>query len=114
MTEAGWTAIRPNLQKVADATDWWRIVTGPLEPREFDAESRAYLAEAARRLAWGEDPWGALTGALKDATGRKGKALFLPLRQALTGADHGPDMHALLPLIGEREARRRLEAAATA
>jgi glutamyl-tRNA synthetase len=52
-----------------------------------------------------------LTDALKQATGRKGKALFLPLRQALTGSDHGPDMHALLPLIGEAEARRRLAAA---
>jgi len=66
-----------------------------------------------RLLAWGDDPWGSLTSALKDATGRKGKALFLPLRQALTGIDHGPDMHALLPLIGEAEARRRLEAAAS-
>ena len=60
---------------------------------------------------WNDDPWDGLTGALKEATGRKGKALFLPLRQALTGIDHGPDMHALLPLIGEAEARRRLEAA---
>jgi glutamyl-tRNA synthetase len=73
---------------------------------------RAYLAEAARLLAWGDDPWGALTAALKNATGRKGKALFHPLRVALTGRDSGPDMHALLPLIGEAEARRRLEAAA--
>ena len=63
-------------------------------------------------LSWGEDPWHALTTALKDSTGRKGKALFLPLRQALTGMDHGPDMGELLPLIGEAEARARLEAAA--
>ena len=62
-------------------------------------------------MTWGEDPWGSLTGALKDATGRKGKALFHPLRQALTGRDSGPDMHALLPLIGETEARARLERA---
>ena len=45
---------------------------------------------------------------------RKGKALFLPLRQALTGMDHGPDMGELLPLIGEARARERLEAAAQA
>ncbi|MFN6935363.1 MAG: glutamate--tRNA ligase, partial [Tsuneonella sp.] len=49
---------------------------------------------------------------LKEATGRKGKGLFLPLRRALTGLDHGPDMHALLPLIGETEARARLQSAA--
>jgi glutamyl-tRNA synthetase len=114
MSAAGWEAIRPNLEKLADAGDLWRIVTGPVAVPEFDEETRAYLAEAARRLAWSEDPWGALTSALKEATGRKGKALFLPLRQALTGIDHGPDMHALLPLIGEAEVRRRLEAAASA
>jgi glutamyl-tRNA synthetase len=52
-----------------------------------------------------------LTATLKDATGRKGKALFLPLRQALTGMDHGPDMKALLPLIGKAEAIGRLSPA---
>jgi len=114
MGAAGWQAIRPNLEKVADAAGLWRVVTGPIEAPAFDDETRAYLAEAARLLAWSEDPWGSLTGALKQVTGRQGKPLFLPLRQALTGADHGPDMHALLPLIGEREARRRLEAAASA
>jgi glutamyl-tRNA synthetase len=114
VTAEGWEAIRPNLEKVSDAADLWRIVTGPIEPVAFDAETRAYLAEAARLLVWDDEPWGTLTGALKDATGRKGKALFLPLRQALTGLDHGPDMHALLPLIGEAEARRRLEAGASA
>lgn len=112
MDEAGWTAIRPNLTRVADAAGWWRIVTGPVEQPEFDAETRAYLAEAVGLLVWGDDPWHTLTGALKDATGRKGKALFLPLRQALTGLDHGPDMAALLPLIGEAETRARLSSAA--
>ena len=88
------------------------MVTGPIERPTFDEETRAYLAVAARLLAWGDDPWSALTAALKEQTGRKGKALFHPLRQALTGRDSGPDMHTLLPLIGEVEARRRLEAAA--
>src|SRR3546814_5309621 len=59
----------------------------------------------SRLLAWGDDPWHSLTNALKEATGRKGKPLFLPLRQALTGMDHGPDMAELLPLISEAEAR---------
>ncbi len=106
-----WEAIRPNLEHVADAGDWWQVVTGPIEAPLLDAETRAYLAEAARLFTWGEDPWSALTSALKAATGRKGKALFHPLRQALTGRDSGPDMHALLPLIGEAEARARLERA---
>ena len=111
MGEAAWNAVRPNLDTVADAHDWWRVIEGPVEPPPFEDEDRAFLAEAASHLSWVDDPWGALTAALKQATGRKGKALFMPLRLALTGRDHGPDMHALLPLIGEAEARARLEAA---
>jgi glutamyl-tRNA synthetase len=112
MDEAGWQAIRPNLAHVGEADNWWRLVTGPIAQPSFTDDDKAFLAEAARLLAWGESPWGALTNALKDATGRKGKPLFLPLRQALTGMDHGPDMGELLPLIGEAEARTRLERAA--
>jgi len=114
MDAAGWHAIRPNLATVGDAGEWWRLVTGPIDRPGCSEEDRAYLAEAVRLLEWSDDPWHALTGALKEATGRKGKALFLPLRQALTGLDHGPDMAELLPLIGEAEARARLERAAEA
>ena len=115
MGEAAWEAIRPNLAHIGEAADWWRVVTGPVAPPSLDDEARAYLATAAETLAgqeWGDVPWQTLTGALKQATGRKGKALFLPLRQALTGMDHGPDMAALLPLIGRDEALARLQRAA--
>ncbi|WP_301752017.1 glutamate--tRNA ligase [uncultured Erythrobacter sp.] len=108
MDEAGWHAIRPNLAHIGEAGDWWRLVTGPIVQPDFSAEDKAFLTEAERLLMWGDNPWGALTTALKEATGRKGKGLFLPLRQALTGMDHGPDMGELLPLIGEEEARARL------
>lgn len=114
MDEAGWHAIRPNLAHVAEAGEWWRLVTGPIAQPDFTDEDRAFLADAADALQWSDDPWGALTGALKESTGRKGRALFLPLRQALTGMDHGPDMGELLPLIGEPEARARLTRAASA
>ena len=113
MDEAGWHAIRPNLAHVNEAGQWWALVTGPVDQPEFTQDDRAYLAEAASTLVWSDDPWRSLTGALKDTTGRKGKPLFLPLRQALTGMDHGPDMGELLPLIGEGEARARLTKAAT-
>lgn len=112
MDEAGWHAIRPNLAHIGEAADWWRLVTGPIAPPAFTDEDKAFLATATGALVWGDNPWGALTSALKEATGRKGRALFLPLRQALTGMDHGPDMGELLPLIGEQEARARLETAA--
>ncbi|OBX19734.1 glutamate--tRNA ligase [Erythrobacter sp. QSSC1-22B] len=110
--EAGWHAIRPNLETVAQAGDWWQLVTGPIEPCDFSKEDQAFLAQAASALEWNDDPWLALTAQLKESTGRKGKQLFLPLRLALTGKSHGPDMGELLPLIGEAEARARLERAA--
>ncbi len=112
MDEAGWHAVQPNISTVAEVGEWWRLVTGPIDQPAFDEDTRSFLAEAARTLTWGDDPWGTLTAALKEATGRKGRDLFLPLRQALTGMDHGPDMGELLPLIGEDEARARLERAA--
>ena len=108
MDEAGWHAVRPNLSHVSEAGNWWKLVTGPIEQPEFSSEDRAFLSQAADLLEWGDDPWRSLTAALKEASGRKGKPLFLPLRQALTGMDHGPDMGELLPLIGEEEARARL------
>jgi len=111
MDEAGWHAVQPNVSTIAEVGEWWALVTGPVEQPDFDDEDKAYLSEAAATLIWGDDPWGALTSALKEATGRKGKQLFLPLRQALTGMNHGPDMGELLPLIGEEAARRRLRRA---
>lgn len=115
MDERSWNAIRPNLVRVSDAADWWRVVTGPVAAPDLAEDDRAYLGLAAETLAvlgWDDDPWHALTSALKDASGRKGKALFLPLRRALTGMEHGPDMAALLPLIGRDQALERLSGAA--
>ncbi|NVD45256.1 glutamate--tRNA ligase [Qipengyuania atrilutea] len=113
MDEAAWHAVRPNLSKVSEAQDWWRIVTGPIELPQFSVEDQSFLALAADTLSWdSEDPWHELTGALKEQTERKGKALFLPLRLALTGQGSGPDMRELLPVIGEEKARSRLQRAA--
>lgn len=112
MGEAAWDAIRPNLTVLDDAAQWWAVVTGPIATPVLEADDKAYLSAAAAALdACGAD-WQALTTALKEQTGRKGKPLFLPLRLALTGMDHGPDMPSLLPLIGVAEARARLAAAA--
>ena len=114
MGEAGWLAIRPNLTTLADAADWWNVVTGPIAAASLSDEDRAFIGLATDALRWSDTPWADLTAALKEATGRKGKALFLPLRLALTAREHGPDMAALLPLIGEEEVRARFAAAASA
>lgn len=113
MDRAGWEAIRPNLSTVAEAAGWWDVVEGPVDAPAPDAEDRDFLAAAHRiagQIDWTADPWHALTARLKDETGRKGKPLFLPLRRALTGLEHGPDMAALLPLIGRDRALERLAA----
>ncbi|MDF0488133.1 glutamate--tRNA ligase [Sphingomonas sp. H39-1-10] len=110
MGRAEWEAVRPNLTRIDEAAEWWRVIEGPITA-ERDPADAAFLAEAAAiaaTLDWGADPWGTLTAALKAASGRSGKALFLPLRRALTGLDHGPDMKALLPLIGRDRAIARL------
>ena len=112
MTAEAWEAVRPNLSTVAEAGDWWQVIEGPIAapPAAEDADYLAAAAATAAAIDWAGDPWHALTAALKEATGRKGKALFLPLRRALTGRDHGPDMAALLPLIGRERAVARLRA----
>ena len=110
MGAAAWEAIQNNLTYVGGAAEWWAVVEGPVTA-ETGPEDRDYLARAhrlAEEIDWAGDPWHALTGALKAETGRKGKPLFLPLRRALTGMDHGPDMAALLPLIGKDRALERL------
>ncbi|MEN3748648.1 glutamate--tRNA ligase [Sphingomonas sp. HF-S3] len=111
MGEAAWNAIRPNLSTVREAQDWWRVVEGPVpaDRAPEDADFLAQAAQVAESIDWSDSPWQALTGALKNATGRKGKSLFLPLRRALTGQDHGPEMAALLPLIGRERALERLK-----
>jgi glutamyl-tRNA synthetase len=114
MAEADWAAIRPNLRTVAEAADWWDILHGHVE-QQAPAEDRDFLAaaaDAAGALDWTASPWPQLVSALKEATGRAGKSLFHPLRRALTGRDSGPEMAALLPLIGRDESIARLRAAA--
>ncbi len=109
--EAAWHAIRPNIAHLGEVADYWRVIEGPIEAPAPEAEDAAYLAQARAALeplAFGPVIWKEWTDALKASTGRKGKPLFLPLRRALTGMDHGPDMSELLPLIGRARALERL------
>ena len=103
-----WEAVRPNLTRLAEAEAWLAICRGPVVPQ---IANPAFAATAAGLLPpepWDEATWGAWTAAVKQATGRKGKDLFQPLRLALTGLDHGPELKALLPLIGRERAEARL------
>jgi glutamyl-tRNA synthetase len=116
MDEQAWLAIRPNLASLSEAADWWHVVEGPVEhrPDDGDREFLRQAGEAAAGLDWQDKPWAALSSNLKASTGRSGKALFLPLRRALTGRDSGPEMAPLLLLIGKERTVERLEKAAEA
>lgn len=108
--EAIWMLLRDNLTKFADIVDLASLVTGPVEPIVAD-EDREFLALAKALLPaepWTIETWSEWTGALKAATGRKGKALFLPLRLALTGRHDGPELKSLLPLVGRTACLARL------
>ncbi len=103
-----WEAVRSNLTLLSGAGSWAHVINGPLEPVIEDAAFLAKAAELLPAAPYTQETWGAWTDAVKAATGAKGKTLFLPLRLALTGLRHGPEMHRLLPLIGESKARARL------
>ncbi|MBC8130895.1 MAG: glutamate--tRNA ligase [Rhizobiaceae bacterium] len=110
--EAFWLAVRANCARVADAAVWRDVLFGLLPERvHFEGEDLAFVTTAFDLLPpepWSRETWKLWTEAVKQATGRKGKPLFMPLRRALSGLDHGPELAELLPLIGrERAVERR-------
>ena len=108
--EALWLALRGNLAIFGDIADLARIVRGPVTP-VVAPEDRALIDLARDQLPgepWDETTWAAWTTALKEKSGRKGKALFMPLRLALTGRDDGPELRILLPLLGRTVCLDRL------
>ena len=106
--EAFWLAVRPNLGVFADVDQWWTVVHGKIAPVIEDA---AFLEKALALLPsepWDATTWSKWTDAVKQATGAKGRALYHPLRLALTGLERGPELKDLLPLIGHAKAAARL------
>jgi len=107
--ETFWEAVRGNLTVLADAKVWWEVVEGPLEPVIEDTDLCLAAAKLLPPEPWNAETWTTWTSAVKAETGAKGKALFQPLRLALTGEGHGPELRQLLPLIGRERAQARLE-----
>lgn len=107
--ESFWLAVRENLERLADVAAWWRVCHGEITPIVEDA---AFVGKAATLLPegeWGVDTWQTWTDEVKKVTGRNGKALYHPLRLALTGSERGPKLQNLLPMIGRKRAVARLQ-----
>jgi glutamyl-tRNA synthetase len=114
-TEEDWLALRGNLERLGDFSDWQQVLHGEIDPPDLGHDERLLVKEGAavaERLDWSGEPWRSLGDALKRSTGKKGRELVHPLRLALTGRESGPEMAALLKQIGKERAVRRLEAAA--
>ena len=106
---AFWDAVKPNLTRLSDVCDFASLVGGPIVPVVEDVSLIAKAAELLPAEPWSEETWGVWTKAVSAATGAKGKALFHPLRLALTGRESGPEMKKLLPLIGRAKVLARLK-----
>jgi glutamyl-tRNA synthetase len=99
--EAFWNVVRENITVKADMAAWWDLFRDGAEALVED-EDRAFVAEAFAMLPplpYGADTWSSWTAAVKKATGRKGRGLFMPLRKAVTGRSKGPEMAEVLPLL---------------
>jgi glutamyl-tRNA synthetase len=107
--EAFWEAVKANLTRLSDSKDLWALIAGPVTPIIEDTSLVAKAAEFLPPEPWDENTWSGWTKAVSEFTGAKGRALFHPLRLALTGRESGPEMKKLLPLIGRARALARLE-----
>ena len=103
--EAFWNTTRTNVMTIGDIRQWWKVAQGTVTPVIQDSDFLAQAATALPPAPWTETTWSAWIDVLKAQTGRKGKDLFMPLRLALTGHAHGPEMKFLLPRIGEKRVR---------
>ncbi len=105
-----WQVAQPNLTRISDIKEWVRVAKGPVDSI-IDDEDKDFLRQAAELLPsgeWNNDTWMNWANAVKEKTGRKGKGLFMPLRKALTGMEHGPELNQLLQVIGYDRAKERL------
>nr|WP_111301984.1 glutamate--tRNA ligase [Paracoccus saliphilus] len=105
--ERFWRVASQNITRLEDLAGWWQIFSEGAEP-QIDPEDAEFVAEAMTLLPEGpftDATWGEWTAAVKEATGRKGKGLFMPLRKAVTGQAHGPEMSDVMPLLQVVKAR---------
>lgn len=111
--EAFWNSVRANVKNMAEAKQWWEILHGKVDSHQsLVASDQEFLAQASRLLPpepWDETTYDTWLATVKPSTERKGKELFMPIRKALTGLEHGPELKKLLPLLGAEKTKQRLQ-----
>jgi glutamyl-tRNA synthetase len=106
--ESFWNAVRPNITKIADIKAWWDVTHNPVTAAIDDPSFTAAAADVLPPAPWNETTFNTWINAVKEKTGKKGKELFMPIRIALTGMEHGPELPVLLPLLGPEKVKDRL------
>lgn len=103
-----WNAVRPNLTKLSDIKEWWDVTHNPVTAEIADPSFTAAAADLLPPAPWNETTFTTWINSVKEQTGKKGKELFMPIRVALTGMEHGPELPVLLPLLGPEKVKQRL------
>lgn len=118
-TEVFWNAVRGNVDMLSEMRHWWDVVGGTIVPPVqedevgFLLQALDVLPDDPAERPWSETTWTEWTTALRDSSGRTGRALFHPLRLALTGEEKGPELRDLLPIMGHERVSGRLRMAAS-
>jgi len=101
LAERFWSVVRENISSMDEMGEWWAVFRDGATPRiaEEDADFVAQAAALLGQPPYADDTWATWTTAVKEATGRKGKGLFMPLRHAVTGRNRGPEMAEVMPLL---------------
>jgi glutamyl-tRNA synthetase len=108
VNEDFWLKVRPNLNTILDVTTWWNICCNEITPPDFDKEFTKLASQFIPEGTFDDKTWDAWIAKVKEQTGRNGKDLFMPIRIALTGEEHGPELKNLLPILGREKAIARL------
>jgi glutamyl-tRNA synthetase len=106
--ELFWNSIKANINKFNEALTWWDVCFKPLLTLKLSSELLTHAIDSLPQEPWSDETWQVWTTSIKEKSGLKGKKLFLPLRQALTGLDSGPELKYLLPLIGRERTLKRI------
>jgi glutamyl-tRNA synthetase len=106
--EAVWNTVRGNIIRINEALGWWKICTSSVQGVVNDPAFLSLAVEALPEGDVNESTWGLWVNSLKESSGRKGKELFMPIRLALTGLEHGPELAPMLPFIGRDRILKRL------